>query len=99
MAVGGAPARAHRARSQPARDVGQRRSRAVYPERRSVACGISGVRLGGKTNNQKFFMQEAELFYRRLGMLAIMGFAFQEFFLHSAVVDQMPFELMREMIL
>jgi hypothetical protein len=62
-------------------------------------AAFSGVRLGGKTNNQKFFMQEAELFYGRLGMLAITGFAFQEFFLHSAVVDQMPFELMREMIL
>ena len=41
-------------------------------------------------------MKEAELFYGRLGMLAITGFAVQEFFLHSAVVNQMPFELMRE---
>ena len=61
--------------------------------------GFDPLRLGGKTKNQKFFMQEAELFYGRLGMLAITGFAFQEFFLHSAVVDQMPFELMREMML
>ena len=61
--------------------------------------GFDPLRLGGKTMNQKFFMQEAELFYGRLGMLAITGFAFQEFFLHSAVVDQMPFELMREMML
>jgi hypothetical protein len=44
-------------------------------------------------------MKEAELFYGRLGMLAITGFAVQEFFLHSAVVNQMPFELMREMML
>ena len=55
--------------------------------------------LGGKTKNQKFFLREAELFYGRLGMLAVTGFAFQEFFLHSAVVDQMPFELMRELML
>jgi hypothetical protein len=55
--------------------------------------------LGGKTRKQKFFLREAELFYGRLGMLAITGFAIQEFFLHSAVVDQMPFELMREMML
>ena len=62
-------------------------------------AGFDPLRLGGKTKMQQFFMQEAELFYGRLGMLAITGFAFQEFFLHSAVVDQMPFELMREMML
>ena len=55
--------------------------------------------LEGKTKKQKFFLREAELFYGRLGMLAITGFAVQEFFLHSAAVDQMPFELMREMML
>ena len=55
--------------------------------------------LEGKTKKQKFFLREAELFYGRLGMLAITGFAVQEFFLHSAVVDQMPFELMLEMML
>ena len=62
-------------------------------------AGFDPLRLGGKTKKQQFFMQEAELFYGRLGMLAITGFAFQEFFLHSAVVDQMPFELMREIML
>jgi hypothetical protein len=62
-------------------------------------AGFDPLRLGGKSKKQQFFMQEAELFYGRLGMLAITGFAFQEFFLHSAVVDQMPFELMREMML
>jgi hypothetical protein len=55
--------------------------------------------LGGKSKKQKFFLREAEIFYGRLGMLVITGFAVQEFFLHSAVVDQMPFELMREMML
>lgn len=61
--------------------------------------GFDPFGLGGKTRKEKFFMKEAELFYGRLGMLAITGFAFQEFFLHSAVVDQMPFELMREAML
>ena len=46
--------------------------------------------LGGKTNKEKHFMQEAELFNGRLGMLAITGFAIQEFVLKSAVVDQIP---------
>jgi hypothetical protein len=55
--------------------------------------------LGGKSKKQKYFLREAEIFYGRLGMLAITGFAVQEFFLHSAVVDQMPFELMREVML
>jgi hypothetical protein len=55
--------------------------------------------LRGKSKKQKFFLQEAEIFYEWLGMLAITGFAVQEFFLHSDVVDQMPFELMREMML
>ena len=61
--------------------------------------GFDPLGLGGTTRKEKFFMKEAELFYGRLGMLAITGFAVQEFFLHSAVVNQMPFELMREMML
>jgi len=55
--------------------------------------------LDGKTRRQKFFLREAELFYGRLGMLAITGFAIQEYFLGSAVVDTMPFERMRELML
>jgi hypothetical protein len=39
--------------------------------------------------NQQF-VQEAEIFNGRLAMLAITGFAAQEFFLQSAVVDQIP---------
>jgi hypothetical protein len=61
--------------------------------------GFDPLGLGGNTRKEKFFMKEAELFYGRLGMLAITGFAVQEFFLHTAVVNQMPFELMREMML
>lgn len=48
------------------------------------------LNLGGKTERQQHFMQEAELFNGRLGMLAITGFAIQEWFLNSAVVDQIP---------
>ena len=61
--------------------------------------GFDPLGLGGTTRKEKFFMKEAELFYGRLGILAITGFAVQEFFLHTAVVNQMPFELMREMML
>mmetsp|Transcript_11760 Transcript_11760/g.18046 ORF Transcript_11760/g.18046 Transcript_11760/m.18046 type:complete len:298 (+) Transcript_11760:285-1178(+) len=45
---------------------------------------------GGKTDGQKRFLQEAEVFNGRLGMLAIVGFAAQEFVLESSVVDQVP---------
>ena len=55
--------------------------------------------MNGKTNRQKFFLREAEIFYGRLGMLAITGFAVQEYFLGNAVVDMMPFERMRELML
>mmetsp|Transcript_27933 Transcript_27933/g.59577 ORF Transcript_27933/g.59577 Transcript_27933/m.59577 type:complete len:326 (+) Transcript_27933:288-1265(+) len=52
--------------------------------------GFDPINLGGKTMKQKHFMHEAELFNGRLGMLAITGFAIQEWFLNSAVVDQIP---------
>jgi len=45
---------------------------------------------GGNTDGQKRFLQEAEVFNGRLGMLAIVGFAAQEFVLESSVVDQVP---------
>jgi len=41
-------------------------------------------------SEREHFMQEAEIFNGRLGMLAITGFAMQEWFLNSAVVDQIP---------
>lgn len=44
----------------------------------------------GKTEEEKRFVEEAELFNGRMGMLAITGFAIQECFLNIAVVDQMP---------
>ena len=55
-----------------------------------AAMGFDPLNLGGKTEKQNQYMQEAELFNGRLGMLAITGFAIQECFLNSAVVDQIP---------
>lgn len=42
------------------------------------------------TETQKFYVQEAELFNGRLAMLAITGYALQEWFTNMAVVDQTP---------
>jgi hypothetical protein len=53
-------------------------------------AGFDPLNLGGKNEEQEHFMQEAEIFNGRLGMLAITGFAIQEWFLNSAVVDQIP---------
>jgi hypothetical protein len=44
----------------------------------------------GNIRGKQQFVQEAEIFNGRLAMLAITGFAAQEFFLQSAVVDQIP---------
>ena len=52
--------------------------------------GFDPLGLGGTTEEQQHFMQEAELFNGRLGMLAITGFAVQEWWLHSSVVNQIP---------
>ena len=52
--------------------------------------GFDPLNLGGETEEKQHYMQEAELFNGRLGMLAITGFAIQERFLNSAVVDQIP---------
>ena len=52
--------------------------------------GFDPSNLGGKTEEEQHYMQEAELFNGRLGILAITGFAIQEWFLNSAVVDQIP---------
>jgi len=48
------------------------------------------LRLGGKNEKEQFYMKEAELFNGRLAMLAITGFAIQEFVLNDAVVNQTP---------
>ena len=52
--------------------------------------GFDPFNLFGKTEKQQHFMEEAELFNGRLGMLAIVSFAMQEWFLNSAVVNQIP---------
>lgn len=44
----------------------------------------------GKSDGQMRYMEEGEIFNGRLAMLAITGFAIQEAFLNSAVVDQIP---------
>ncbi|KAL7539203.1 hypothetical protein ACHAWF_006333 [Thalassiosira exigua] len=52
--------------------------------------GFDPLGLGGSSDGRKHFMGEAEIFNGRLAMLAITGFAIQEWFLNSAVVDQIP---------
>ncbi|KAL7474800.1 hypothetical protein ACHAW6_000754 [Cyclotella cf. meneghiniana] len=52
--------------------------------------GFDPLNLGGKRDQTQHFMSEAELFNGRLSMLAITGFAVQEWFLHNAVVNQIP---------
>lgn len=52
--------------------------------------GFDPLSLGGKTESDKFFMQEAEIFNGRLAMLAITGFVAQEFATNTAVVNETP---------
>jgi len=46
--------------------------------------------LSGKTYDEKFYVQESEIFNGRLAMLAITGFAIQEFTAGDAVIHQTP---------
>jgi len=46
--------------------------------------------LSGKSYEDKFYVQEAEIFNGRLAMLAITGFAIQEFTMNDAVINQTP---------
>ena len=53
--------------------------------------GFDPLGLGGKRDeNKQRYMKEAEIFNGRLGMLAITGFAIQEWFTHDSVVDAIP---------
>jgi hypothetical protein len=52
--------------------------------------GFDLLQLSGKSERQKFFMKEAEIFNGRLAMLAITGFAIQEFLTDTSVVHQTP---------
>ena len=56
----------------------------------ALNLGFDPLGLGGKTEKQKFFMQEAELFNGRLAQLAIVGFAIQEFITKMAVINETP---------
>ena len=56
----------------------------------ALNLGFDPLGLGGKTEKQKFFMQEAELFNGRLAQLAIVGFAIQEFITKTAVINETP---------
>jgi len=46
--------------------------------------------LDGKTDDQTFFLKEAETFNGRLAMLAIAGFSAQEFLFKTPIVEQFP---------
>ena len=48
------------------------------------------IMTGNTTDKKKFFMQEAEIFNGRIAMLAITGFAAQEFYTDMAVINQTP---------
>jgi len=52
--------------------------------------GFDPLSLGGKTESDKFFMEEAEIFNGRLAMLAITGFVAQEFSTNMAVINETP---------
>ena len=52
--------------------------------------GFDPLGLYGKTEDEKKFKLEAELFNGRLGMLAITGFAVQEWLSQDSVVNSFP---------
>jgi hypothetical protein len=52
--------------------------------------GFDPLGLAGETDKQKKFMLDAELFNGRLGMLAITGFAIQEWFTQNSIINQTP---------
>merc|ERR1712194_946862 len=52
--------------------------------------GFDPLNLFGETQDDKRFKLEAELFNGRLSMLAITGFAIQEWWVHDSVINQTP---------
>jgi hypothetical protein len=52
--------------------------------------GFDPLGLFGKTEEERKFKLEAELFNGRLGMLAITGFAIQEWWTQNAVINETP---------
>ena len=60
-------------------------------ETQSQDLGFDPLGLSGKKGtNRARFMEESELFNGRLAMLAITGFAIQEWFTNNSVVDAIP---------
>jgi len=53
--------------------------------------GFDPFGLSGKTDEEKFYKQEAEIFNGRLSMLAVSWFAMQEWWTHNAVIHESPF--------
>lgn len=53
--------------------------------------GFDPLGLAGNTKEERLYKAEAELFNGRLAMLAITGFALQEFWTQTAVINQTPF--------
>lgn len=54
------------------------------------AFNFDPLGIAGNTAFEKFDKKEAELFNGRLAMLAITGFAIQEFTIHDAIIHQLP---------
>jgi hypothetical protein len=52
--------------------------------------GFDPLSLAGNNANEKFYMQEAEIFNGRLAMLAITGFVTQEFYTNMSVINETP---------
>jgi len=52
--------------------------------------GFDPLNLFGKTEEERMFKQEAELFNGRLSMLAVTGFAIQEWWTQNAVINETP---------
>ena len=52
--------------------------------------GFDPLKLAGKTKEERFYQAEAELFNGRLAMLAITGYALQEWWSQNSVVNAAP---------
>ena len=52
--------------------------------------GFDPLGMAGSTRQERFYQSEAELFNGRLAMLAITGYALQEWWTQNAVVNETP---------
>jgi hypothetical protein len=52
--------------------------------------GFDPLGLAGKTGDERKYKLEAELFNGRLAMLAVTGFALQEWWTQNAVINETP---------